>query len=223
MLVLFLLDALGFSKAVESLPFLSNFKKQLKSIYKLKNTLYSNANISNYLNRIVKKLTPQQATNLNAKIHAYINKLDVQKAILSNISKQLPSSNEYKKSIDKYLNNQKNNVVNQALELESPLASSWLGYGVYVPLTKSPTGLVYGNLSLTVTTGKQKTYTYYNVNYITWKAMINAKGSYGTGAGKVFWEQYLHNYISHGNKRVQVAQKIIQRKVKINRTKYSSY
>lgn len=68
------------------------------------------------------------------------------------------------------------------------LSSSWLVSGEYEQIG------VLGVGDLEITTKQGKSYIYPAVPRKVWDAMKSAKGKYGSGAGKVFWETYLRSY-----------------------------
>lgn len=73
-----------------------------------------------------------------------------------------------------------------------PLSSSWLAYGYF---KTSRQGAALGTLGLIIVTRPGNViygpYYYPDVPLETWRAMKQARGMYGSGAGSVFWRQYL--------------------------------
>lgn len=66
------------------------------------------------------------------------------------------------------------------------LSSSWLVFAVYTPLTET-------NGTIKITTIEGSSYDFPTpIRKKTWDDMKAAKGRNGTGAGKVFWDQYWH-------------------------------
>jgi len=75
------------------------------------------------------------------------------------------------------------------------LSSSWLKRGHYIP-----NGPATGTLTIMVNSDKTPgkwygPYTYNQVRIETWEAMTQARGKNGTGAGSVFWKDFLHHWM----------------------------
>ncbi|WP_338977568.1 hypothetical protein [Spiroplasma endosymbiont of Panzeria rudis] len=69
------------------------------------------------------------------------------------------------------------------------LSSSALAGGIWTPIVQAQSG-TYGIASLTYRTSN-KSYDYFNVSRETWIDMCKATGSHGSGANKIFVNQYL--------------------------------
>lgn len=70
------------------------------------------------------------------------------------------------------------------------LSSSALAGGIWTPVVQAQSG-TYGIATLTYRTNLSKSYDYFNVSRETWIDMCKATGAYGTGANKIFINQYL--------------------------------
>lgn len=89
------------------------------------------------------------------------------------------------------------------------LYSSALAGGIWTPIVQSQSG-TYGIASLTYISNQSKSYDYFNVSRETWLDMCKARGSFGTGANKVFINQYLGG----GKKTRPEMQATVRQKVK---------
>lgn len=70
------------------------------------------------------------------------------------------------------------------------LSSSALAGGMWTPVIQAQSG-TYGIATLTYRTNLSKSYDYFNVSRETWIDMCKATGSHGSGANKIFVNQYL--------------------------------
>lgn len=103
-----------------------------------------------------------------------------------------------------------------------PLSSSALASGMWTPIIQQQSG-TYGIASLTYRTNLSKSYDYFMVSRETWIDMCKATGAYGTGANKIFQNQYYHGGLSKSDKeqRTRTNVKNMNKKV-TQQSKYKS-
>lgn len=170
---------------------------QNKTLLKIVKTLRLNpqAIIEGQTNKFLKQLKPQQLKDLQQQLNSLVRHHEVKRALLQHIDKTMPGGTSIKSLTGKTIESLSKKELDK-LELQSSLSSSWLAYGIFIPVQKNVLGQWNGVLRLTVSTGKGKSYNYFNVPYETWVGMREALGSFGSGAGSVFWRRYLHLYKS---------------------------
>ncbi|WP_339048598.1 hypothetical protein [Spiroplasma endosymbiont of Colias croceus] len=102
------------------------------------------------------------------------------------------------------------------------LSSSALAGGIWTPVIQQQSG-TYGIATLTYRTNLSKSYDYFMVSRETWIDMCKATGAYGTGANKIFQNQYYHGGLSKSDReqRARTNVKNMNKKV-TQQSKYKS-
>ena len=118
----------------------------------------------------------------NKTVNTNINKKNGKNKISSSITKETEELQE-ETDTDNKETNYNNDFAN--------LSSSWIIDGIY-----SSSSLGRGRVWIHTKQGKK--YLYFGVKEITWEHMKEATGSYGTGAGSVFWREFNRSYINKG-------------------------
>lgn len=181
--------------------------KKLITLKKKSNEL-RNITPTSLISNFVRSLKPKQAKEFQNTVNKAVRSVHIKKLLFKSFQKrkeQFTQQNGLKEQIFDSLG--KNELKDDHIDIfikSSTLSSSWLVFGIYYGTRKTGAGHLIGNLELTIHPIKSKrpakNYLYFNVPYNTWKQMTEASGRNGTGAGSVFWNNYLHGYIGGHSK-----------------------
>lgn len=167
--------------------------KTLQRLIKVHELASKATNPEKFILDYINRLQPKQLQAVQKGINKVLNQRHLKRLIHLNRKKGKSSDQE-------------NNFFSETEELpkeeiiiNSSLSSSWLQFGHYTEQSRNDLDMILGTLKLTIKgyTLKSgvykppKSYDYFDVPYSVWRLMTKAMGSYGTGAGSVFWSSYL--------------------------------
>lgn len=164
-------------------------------------------------NKLLKKIKPKQIDELIKIFRKYIQTPEGVMKINKYINKGfgLGGKSDFRRGFARAEIKSFIGKLHSKVNIKINLSSSWIKWGLYIPTSEKS-----GSLMIGVKTGARKTYLYFDVSAETWKKMVGMTGSYGSGAGSAFWDNYLFKF----HKRTSPSKKISIRKMAVKESRF---